>query len=273
MKAYRIKNFREHYENSESKKIKRPAWVAIPINFNSDGFIEISEHPDGPGIYAVWICIVGLAMIGRRPEHRTGILDRKSGQYPHDIRTISRKIGFKESLVKKAMKFLIDPIGWVEIIDFESKEPITENILVSSGQHPEGTEREGTEREGTEQEGSPAKKFPDDSPQYSVALYLASKIQQISPQAIIDNTQVQSWAKDVDLMSRMDKRTRTQMLDIIDWVFKDDFWKSQIRSMGSLRKKWQEGKIPKKDMPKKPIYGRQEVSNEFLAEQMKIKLS
>jgi len=243
MKAFRIKNFSHHYENGESRKIKRPAWVAIPINFDSDGFIEMQENPDGPSIYAVWICLVGLAMIGKPISQRTGILDRKSGQYPHDIRTISRKIRMKESLVKKALVLLVDKIGWVEIVDFESKELIPGGTRTLSGQDPEGRGGEGKEGEGNEKKSSPP--FGDGTTELYLSQKLSVEIIQVSPGSIITNSQIQAWAKDVDLMLRTDKRTEKQIKDLIHWIFEDDFWKNQIRSMGTLRKKWQEGIIPK----------------------------
>lgn len=45
-----------------------------------------------------------------------------------------------------------------------------------------------------------------------------------------------SWAKDMDKILRIDKRTSEQLEAVIDWCQQDDFWSDNILSPSKLRK-------------------------------------
>ena len=59
-----------------------------------------------------------------------------------------------------------------------------------------------------------------------------------NPSAKITASQGKSWARDADLMLRRDGRTEGQVLEVMDWSQGDNFWKSNILSMGKLRQKF-----------------------------------
>lgn len=49
---------------------------------------------------------------------------------------------------------------------------------------------------------------------------------------------IQSWAKDIDLMIRIDKRVPSEISTVIEWCQQDQFWQSNILSVGKLRKQY-----------------------------------
>jgi hypothetical protein len=66
--------------------------------------------------------------------------------------------------------------------------------------------------------------------------YLFSKIQENNPKA--KNANLQVWAKQIDLMLRVDNRTPDDIQAVIDWCQDDDFWKINILSTDKLRKQF-----------------------------------
>jgi phage replication O-like protein O len=59
----------------------------------------------------------------------------------------------------------------------------------------------------------------------------------------------QGWAKSVDLMFRIDKRTSDQVEYLVRWSQQDDFWMGNILSMGTLRDKFDRLVIQAKKNP------------------------
>ena len=49
---------------------------------------------------------------------------------------------------------------------------------------------------------------------------------------------IQKWAFDIDKLIRIDGQTATEVERVIDWCQSDSFWKSNILSGTTLRKKW-----------------------------------
>ena len=52
------------------------------------------------------------------------------------------------------------------------------------------------------------------------------------------NPNLQTWAKDIDLMIRLDKRTPEDIQRVIKWSQADTFWQSNILSTAKLRKQF-----------------------------------
>lgn len=46
------------------------------------------------------------------------------------------------------------------------------------------------------------------------------------------------WANTIRLMRLQDNRTHFEICDLFKWANKDDFWKDNILSPSSLRRKW-----------------------------------
>lgn len=79
-------------------------------------------------------------------------------------------------------------------------------------------------------------KYSDDSNEVKLANYLYKLIQRNNPKAKKPN--IQSWARDVDLMIRKDNRTVEEIKSVIDYCQNDRFWYSNILSTKKLRDKF-----------------------------------
>lgn len=80
-------------------------------------------------------------------------------------------------------------------------------------------------------------KFSEDSPQVELSEYLYSKIRAIDPNAKRPN--IQMWANHVDKLLRIDKRSKEEIENVIDYCQADSFWQSNILSTKKLREKFQ----------------------------------
>lgn len=84
------------------------------------------------------------------------------------------------------------------------------------------------------QNGPP--KFADDCLEMTVSKYILKKITEVNPGFKTPN--LQSWCKDVDLILRLDGRDKDELREVIDWTYKDDFWRNVILSPAKLRKQY-----------------------------------
>ncbi|NQT67098.1 MAG: winged helix-turn-helix transcriptional regulator [Actinobacteria bacterium] len=76
--------------------------------------------------------------------------------------------------------------------------------------------------------------FDEQSEEYKLSLYLFKGIKENNPEAKEPNFQM--WAKNIDLMARIDKRKPEKIKQIIDWIRGNDFWYKVILSTENLRK-------------------------------------
>lgn len=111
--------------------------------------------------------------------------------------------------------------------------------------------------------GTGEKGFPEDSKPYQLARRLWEITQTNYPASKEPN--LQTWAKDFELILRIDKRELKDITKILDRLSLNDdwFWTKQIRSPGALRGKTKAGadrfvqilSSIEDDKPKKSIYG------------------
>lgn len=78
-------------------------------------------------------------------------------------------------------------------------------------------------------------KTSDDSNE--VARHLENKILFNNPKA---KTNYQAWSEDIDRAIRIDKRTKDELIDCINWIYSDagTFWQANILSGKKLREKY-----------------------------------
>ncbi len=79
--------------------------------------------------------------------------------------------------------------------------------------------------------------FDKEAVVYQLTIYLEGKIRENnkSIQKRIES-QIQSWCKDIDYLTRIDKAKPDEIKKIIDWVVEDKFWAKNILCPASLRK-------------------------------------
>lgn len=76
-----------------------------------------------------------------------------------------------------------------------------------------------------------------------LAKHFEKCIQMHSPSFPSKEAQRQRWAKDIDLMLRIDKLDPDDIAQTIQWCQQDSFWKSNILSGKKLREKYQQLRI------------------------------
>ena len=89
-----------------------------------------------------------------------------------------------------------------------------------------------------EEDKSPKSEFSDDSLEMALSQKLMDLIIQNSPKAKIKPDSLQKWASDVGRMQRLDNRTEEEIERLICWSQAHSCWRSNIRSMGKLREKF-----------------------------------
>jgi hypothetical protein len=105
---YEIKDWDQHFEQSQSRRVLRLSWVGIPNRHDGKSFRRLMLREDGPAIYGAWILLVQVA--SKCP--RRGILE--DGDGPLDEDDLAIKTGAPSSLFETALKVLSDKkIGWI----------------------------------------------------------------------------------------------------------------------------------------------------------------
>ena len=73
-----------------------------------------------------------------------------------------------------------------------------------------------------------------------MARYLEKCIAENEPKFPQSEQQRQRWAKDFDLMLRIDKIDADDIAAVIEWSQNDNFWRSNILSGKKVREKYQQ---------------------------------
>ena len=84
------------------------------------------------------------------------------------------------------------------------------------------------------------KVFEADSEAYLLAKFLEKCITENNPKFPQNESQRQRWAKDFDLMLRIDRIDADDIAAAIEWSQDDNFWRSNILSGKKLREKYQQ---------------------------------
>jgi len=117
MSVYRIAKWREVFEKSESRKLKVPSWVSLPIAFGSSGYHSLLDEfgDDAPAIYGCW-CALLLVSAGCNVR---GMLADSRGN-PLRITWIARTTGFPVTLYERLVAWAeSEDIGWLERLEAE----------------------------------------------------------------------------------------------------------------------------------------------------------
>lgn len=158
------------------------------------------------------------------------------------IRTCLQHLETMQNLtIKTTNKFSIITItNWDT---YQSREDINDQ---QSDQHPTSKrpasdhKQEGKEKkEGKEQKTSSSKAELSDAA-LPLAILLRDLINARSNGTPIvpEKTNMQTWAKEIDRMIRLDKRTPEDIEAVIRFSQRDKFWQSNILSTGKLREKF-----------------------------------
>jgi hypothetical protein len=110
---YRIKDWRESFENNRTKELKRMSWVPVPNKHDGDGYTALIRHKQGAAHLGAWLAILQVAS---KCDPRGSLV--RANHKAHTPATISRMTGLPEAVLQDAIERLLDEeIGWLEVID------------------------------------------------------------------------------------------------------------------------------------------------------------
>lgn len=152
MTIYRIRDWREHFENNRTKELKRMTWVPVPNKHDGDGFTELLDHPNGMAHYGAWHLILQVASKcdPRGSLLRDGAEGGKTAHTPQSLARITRgsAVVFSEALPR------LLKIGWIETCEYAA--PSCGNPAVISHLTDYGMEGNGMEQNGKREDGTAA---------------------------------------------------------------------------------------------------------------------
>lgn len=155
--TYRVKDWDKHFENHESRKLKRAGWVSLPNRHDGKSFRRIAAHAEGVAVFAGWTLILEVA--SKMPTR--GILADEDG--PLDADDLAAKTGFPASIFDAAFNLLTqDKFGWLEAEKERKRIPKSPASSRNLPESPDvagktAVEQNRTEGNGTEQKEVPAR--------------------------------------------------------------------------------------------------------------------
>lgn len=124
MKAYRVKNWTQLFENAESRKYKSLKHVMIPRRMDGLGFRTLSEEKKAPELFAAWILILEIAAEGESPDERGWLIRDGKPLTAQDCALICGK-NFKKSIFERAFEFFTQGNNqWLELCDIAESKPV-----------------------------------------------------------------------------------------------------------------------------------------------------
>jgi hypothetical protein len=126
MKAYKVKNWNQLFENAESRKYKSLKHVLIPRRMDGLGFRTLSEQKRAPELFAAWILILEIAAEGESSNERGWLIRDGKPLTAQDCALICGK-NFKKSIFERAFEFFTQGNNqWLEFCDVPESKPVQE---------------------------------------------------------------------------------------------------------------------------------------------------
>lgn len=149
-----IAKWKETFEKSDSRKVTKLQWVAVPVDNSSAGYMQLAEdYPDElPMIYGCFLALVGIAS----GAHIRGVLADSKGR-PFSIRRLAMMSRMPEECVKRAVEVCIE-IGWI------ISSPANDNHTGDAHLTQQNTENGESSRHHREGVGSASGCYPDGIP-------------------------------------------------------------------------------------------------------------
>lgn len=106
---YRVRDWGLHFENAQSRKVRKLNWVAVPNKHDGKSYRRLIQMQNGAALYGCWILLLEVA--SKCPQR--GVL--ADGDGPLTADDIALKTGVSAALIDEALAQLSDPsIGWLE---------------------------------------------------------------------------------------------------------------------------------------------------------------
>lgn len=122
--AFRIRNYHDHFETYESKKIKGAlTWVPIPTKHDGRGYKRVTRHPHAVSALCGWWSL--LQVVAKMPVR--GLLADRDG--PLDAEDIADKTNLPKKIYITAFTLMTDEkIGWLERVPWDKNLDFAGNI-------------------------------------------------------------------------------------------------------------------------------------------------
>jgi len=163
-------------------------------------------------------------------------------------RNMVNKNGKKLSFQKDYDKWVRLPIRVTNIKlpkqDIKLPKRVTEVTQIGQevtqiGKHKRNYTKETSSKETIQKKILSQTSFDKFDKVYQLTIYLEGKIMENNKAVNKRNeSQIQSWCKDMDKLIRIDKAKPEEIKKIIDWVVKDKFWAKNVLCAESLRKQY-----------------------------------
>lgn len=170
MTTYRIRDWTDHFETCESRKLKGPLkWVAIKTKHDGKTYRQLMKHPRAAAVYGAWVLIVTVA--GKCPVH--GVLADEDGPLTAD--DLANKTGLSAEHFAEAFEVLsVSPFRWLESVDSTGNPPESAGIPADPLES-QPTQQDRTQQDITRQNKEPPNPLaggtgsPDGSPKGSAS--------------------------------------------------------------------------------------------------------
>jgi len=164
-----------------------------------------------------------------------------------------------DSIYKDLLVKILPDVKLLEPRERTDRPKLNDNVGTSQGQPNDnqvtdnGLHRLGKDRIGKDniKDYCPKNKFSDDSLEIKIANYLYAKIKINNNRTKKPN--LQSWADTINKIMRIDKYTKDEIRQVIDFSQDDSFWKTNILSAEKLRKQMQRLLLTIKSENEKPV--------------------
>lgn len=122
MIAYRIRDWKKHFEKADTRQCKSMNWVPVPTRHDGGGFSRVARHEKSIELFCAWILIVEVA--AKMPVRGLLVKDGR----PLDSVDMHYRTQFPKNIFDLAFTVLVNPsIGWLEQIEYAQEEDMTKD--------------------------------------------------------------------------------------------------------------------------------------------------
>jgi len=172
----------------------------------------------------------------------------KRGQIARAERTISEKWGWSRDKLRRFFTWLETRqqitqqksklLSIVTIVNYEEyqQNDTTDKTTEKPQTRPQKNLNKNEKNEKNEKKKENKVSFVENSIEFRLSQKLFNQIKKRNENYKAPN--LQTWAKEIDKMIRIDKRDPDQISEVITWCQEDDFWQNNILSTVKLRKQY-----------------------------------
>lgn len=126
-------------------------------------------------------------------------------------------------------------------------------------------DKDPVKQQGPEPQSNVKPKYDEENTYYKMAIYFYKRVEKVAQDAgiqhLIKKSNMQTWADDMRKLVELDQVTKVQAKEVMDWVTKDPFWRTNILSAKKLRQKFMELAI-KMNADKQPKTKQKEIQKD-----------